>query len=79
MFSGNIAVFYDRKIVNKELSASSIDYFKPLILDIFKLEGWDISSAKFQKSGFGSVYTFDEMHNSDFVFGTVRVFLKLNI
>lgn len=79
MFKGCLTILSNGKIIYKEIVSLSIDNFKPQVIDLFKSNNWDIVEAKFQKSGFGKLHTFDQMQSSDFVFGTVRVFLKLNI
>jgi hypothetical protein len=82
MFHGDLMIFNStnsNKIIPIELSDEQIDNFKKNIEEIFKLNNWNISTAKFQKSGFGKLYPFGQMENSDFVFGKVNCFLNLSI
>lgn len=79
MFTGNIIIYNYSKIIPIELSDEQIDNFKNKVEEIFKLNNWNISIAKFQKSGNGSLYIFEQMENSDFVFGKVNCFLNSNI
>jgi len=79
MFTGNIIIYNSSKIIPIDLSDKQIDNFKNKLEEIFKLNNWNISIAKFQKSGIGPLYLFEQMENSDFVFGKVNCFLNSNI
>jgi hypothetical protein len=80
MFSGDLIILnIPNKLMAFELSDKQIDNFKNKVEEIFKLNNWNILTAKFQKCGVDKLYTFEQMENSDFVFGKVNCVLNVNI
>lgn len=82
MFDGDLIIFNipnSNNFLPIKLTDEKIDNFKNRVEEIFKLNNWNISTAKFQKSGFGKLYPFEQMENSDFVFGKVNCVLNANI
>ena len=68
-----------RSMTAIELVDSNIENFKNKVGEIFKSNDWNIATTRFQKSGCGKLFTYDQMENCEFIFTTVTVFLNLNI
>ena len=82
MFHGDLIIFNipnSNNILPIKLTDEQSDNFKNKIVEIFKLNNWNISTAKFQKSGFGKLFPFEQMENGDFIFGKVNCFLNVDI
>ena len=84
MFSGSIIIYNipnggnNKSVAFIELVDSKIDNFKSQVADLFKSNGWNIITTRFQKSGSTIQLTFDQMNSQDFVFSTVNVYLMIN-
>ncbi len=84
MYSGtiiinNVILNNKKTIMAYDLSDPNISNFKNKVAGIFQSNCWDIELARFQKSGSGKLFAFDQMGCEEFVFTTVNVFLNLNI
>lgn len=80
MFHGDLIIHNvpDSNILPIKISDIDINNFKNKIVEIFKDKNWNLNTAKFQKSGFGKIYSFEQLENGDFVFGTIKCFLILD-
>ena len=85
MYSGTLIIHIlplgekKRSISYIELVDSNIENFKNKVAEIFKSNDWNVATTRFQKSGSGKLFTYDQMENGEFIFTTVNVFLNVNI